>query len=298
MNPPSPAAQLRALMTPRESAAAHSPRAFPDGAAYHVEIPSVEGPDALGAVLEEASRLGVTVHRVSQGSGVCLLRDAELAEMAEIGRSAGVEVVLWCGLRAAWDVSSMARSPSGATSSASVRGEAGLRGALDEAMRAAAAGVDGVLVADFGLLSLLGRAKKQGVLPAGFVLKTSLALPCANAETAAVLVELGATTLNLPTDMSIAEMRGIRSAVGVPLDVYVEGADDFGGSLRYHEVEDIVAAAAPVHLKFGLRNAPGVYPSGGHLAAAVEAGSRERVRRAAIALESLQRSATGNSEAL
>ena len=262
---------------------------FPDGAAWHVEIPSVEGPAALAAVAEEAAALGVPVHRASQGSGVALLRDAEVAEMAAIGREAGIEVVLWAGLRSAWDISAMARSASGASGAAAVRGRAGLTAALEEALRAAEAGVAGVLVADLGVLSLLGRARHTGVLPAGFVLKTSLALPCANPATARAYVAAGATTLNLPTDLPLADLAGIRAAVEVPLDCYVEGADDFAAPLRYHEIGELVALGAPLHLKFGLRNAPGVYPAGGHLAGAVVAASRERVRRAAIGLETLAR---------
>ncbi|HVD43139.1 MAG TPA: hypothetical protein VNB58_05515, partial [Gaiellaceae bacterium] len=48
---------------------------FADGAQYRIEIPSVEGPVCLDAVLEEAARLDVPVHRVSQGSGVFLQTD-------------------------------------------------------------------------------------------------------------------------------------------------------------------------------------------------------------------------------
>jgi hypothetical protein len=47
---------------------------FPDGSQYRVEIPSTEGPDCLRAIFEEADKLGVPVHRVSQGSGVFLPR--------------------------------------------------------------------------------------------------------------------------------------------------------------------------------------------------------------------------------
>jgi hypothetical protein len=44
-----------------------------------------------------------------------------------------------------------------------------------------------------------------------------------------------------------------------------------------------------VYVKFGLRNAPDVYPSGSHLEATVLALSRERVRRARLGLELLER---------
>jgi hypothetical protein len=281
---------------------AASPLRFGSGESWRIEIPSVEGPAALRAVIEQSRALGVRIDRVSQGSGIALLTDAELGAMAVLGREAGVEVVLWAGARASWDISAMARSSSGASAAASARGAAAVVAALEEALRAADAGIDGVLMSDVGVLSALGRAKEAGKLPPSFVLKTSIALPTLNPAAARVYESMGATSLNLPTDLPIADIADIRAAVGIPLDIYIEGADDFAAPLRYHEIGDIVAVASPVHLKFGLRNVAGVYPAGGHLAAIVDAASRERVRRAAIGVETLarrgeHRSAGGSLEA-
>lgn len=47
---------------------------------------------------------------------------------------------------------------------------------------------------------------------------------------------------------------------------------------------ELVRDAAPVHLKFAVRNAADSYPAGGHLQGLVLASARERVRRAAIGL--------------
>jgi hypothetical protein len=44
-----------------------------------------------------------------------------------------------------------------------------------------------------------------------------------------------------------------------------------------------------VFVKFGLRNAPNIYPSGTHLEATAVALGRERVRRAEIGLAMLER---------
>ena len=55
------------------------------------------------------------------------------------------------------------------------------------------------------------------------------------------------------------------------------------------EVPELVRVAAPVHLKFTVRNAPGLYPSGEHLAGPAVASARERVRRAAIGVALLRR---------
>jgi hypothetical protein len=60
--------------------------------------------------------------------------------------------------------------------------------------------------------------------------------------------------------------------------------------VRFHEIPELIRVASPVYLKFGLRNAPDVYPSGTHLDAVTVALSRERVRRARLGLELLERS--------
>src|SRR4051795_3399464 len=84
-----------------------SPKRFPDGAQYRIEIPSTEGPRCLEAVLEEAERLDVRGHRVSQGSGVFMLTDAELDEMARMAAEAKVEVSLFARPNAGWGTSAM-----------------------------------------------------------------------------------------------------------------------------------------------------------------------------------------------
>src|SRR4249919_46514 len=108
-----------------------SAKRFPDGAQYRIEIPSTEGPRCLEAVLEEAARLDVTVHRVSQGSGVFMLTDAELDEMAQIAAEARVEVSLFARPNAAWGTSAMARSPAGAIVAAAAHGQEQLVACLD-----------------------------------------------------------------------------------------------------------------------------------------------------------------------
>jgi hypothetical protein len=56
-----------------------------------------------------------------------------------------------------------------------------------------------------------------------------------------------------------------------------------------HEIPELIRVASPVYVKFGLRNAPDVYPSGTHLDATTVALSRERVRRARLGMELLAR---------
>lgn len=267
-----------------------SPKRFPDGAQYRVEIPSTEGPECLGAVLEVADRLSVPVHRVSQGSGVFLQTDAELDEMAAVAARARVEVSLFARPNAAWDTSAMARAPAGGAVAATARGQDQLVACLDDAVRAAAHGFRSVLIADLGVLSAFGAMRKAGALPDDMRAKVSVMLPAANPAAAQVIERLGANTLNLPTDLTLPQIAAIRAAVDIPLDIYVEAPDNLGGFIRLHEIPEIVRVASPVYLKFGLRNAPDIYPVGTHLMTTAVALSRERVRRARLGLDLLGRS--------
>jgi peptidase U32-like protein len=263
---------------------------FPDGAQYRIEIPSVEGPACLEAVLEAAARLDVRVHRVSQGSGVFLQTDDELESMARMGADASVEISLFARPNAAWDTSAMARSPAGGVVAPTSRGQEQVVQGIEDAKRAAAHGIRSVLIADLGLLSVFNAMRAAGELPGDMQAKISVMLPAANPAAARVLAELGASTLNLPTDLTLAQIAAIRAAVDVPLDLYVEAPDNIGGFVRLHEIPELIRIAAPVYVKFGLRNAPDVYPAGTHIEATTVALSRERVRRARLGLELLARS--------
>ncbi len=76
----------------------------------------------------------------------------------------------------------------------------------------------------------------------------------------------------------------------MPIDLYVETPDAMGGVVRAHEAADLVSAGAPMYVKFGLRNSRPLYPSGAHLVAEAAAIAREKVHRAAVALEWIARS--------
>jgi hypothetical protein len=266
-----------------------SPIRFPDGAAFRIEIPSTEGPEALEAVLDEADRLGVPVRRVSQGSGVGMLTDAELDRMAAIGADGGIEVSLFARPGAGWGPSAGARASGGAALAPASWGHDQLRAGIDDILRAAEHGFRSVLIADIGLLSVFGRLKSTGHVPADMQAKVSVMLPAANAAAARVLEDLGAGTLNVPGDLDLAQLATIRSVVALPLDIYVESPDDLGGFVRHHEAAEMIRVAAPIHVKLGLRNAPALYPSGAHLSAVAIATVRERVRRARIVMEGLER---------
>jgi len=270
-----------------------SSKRFADGGQYRIEIPSCEGPKAMQAVIAEATARTVPVHRVSQGSGIMLQTDGEIVEMLALGREHGIEVCLFVGPRGNWDTGVQAVSSGGRVLGSSLRGADQLGYAIDDVLHGARVGLRSILVADIGHLQVLGKMKQAGDLPADFVLKVSVTIAAANPATARLLEDLGATSINLPVDLSLPQIAAVRQAIDAAIDFYVESPDDFGGAVRHYETGELVRVAAPVYLKYGLRNSPGLYPSGQHLESTVIALSRERVRRAAIGLALLARQMPG-----
>lgn len=266
-----------------------STKRFPDGAAYRVEIPSVEGVEAMEAVFDEADARGVTVHRVSQGSGGMLLTQTELTAMAALAEARGVELSLFARPVAGWDTGAASLAEGGGPVAAQARGVEQLVHVLEDIRRTAEAGVRSVLVTDLGVLSVASRMREAGELPSELQFKVSVQMGLANPAAIRIAEEHGANTYNVPTDLSLAQLAAVRAAIDIPIDIYVEAPDDLGGFVRHFEIAEIVRVAAPVYLKFGLRNAPNIYPSGTHLTDTAVRLSRERVRRAEIGLETLAR---------
>lgn len=268
---------------------------FSDGAQYRIEIPSTEGPACFRALLDEAKIRTVPVHRISQGSGIMLLTDDEILEMVELGRSNAIEVNLFVGPRASFDIGAQATSDAGKSIALSLRGVNQVVFALEDVKRAIKLGIESVLVSDLGLLAVMGTMKQAGELPSELIIKTSVMMAPANPASARVLEDLGATTINVPSDLTLPQLAAIRSAIDVPIDFYVEAPDNIGGFIRHFEVAELIDVCAPIYLKLGLRNAPDIYPSGTHIETTAVALSRERVRRAQIVCEMIGRYSPGSS---
>ncbi len=261
-----------------------SMKRFADGKAWKIEIPSTEGPKALAVVIEEAARRRVPVDRISQGSGIMLLTDDEILEMVRLGAEYHIEVNLFVGPRATFDIGAQVYSPAGRSLGLSLRGADQLAFAMEDVLRALRLGIRSILVSDLGNLMVMGEAKKRGDLPSDLIIKTSVMMAPCNPASARLLEDIGATTINIPSDLTIPQIAGIRAAIDAPIDFYVEAPDNIGGFLRYYEIPELIRVAAPIYLKFGLRNSPDIYPCGTHIENTAIALTRERMRRAEMAL--------------
>ena len=65
-----------------------SDKRFPDGAQYRFEVPGIQGPKVMAALLAEMDRYGINLHRVTQTKGIMMLTDNEIIEMVRLAGEA------------------------------------------------------------------------------------------------------------------------------------------------------------------------------------------------------------------
>ena len=257
-------------------------------AAIRFEIPSVENPQLAEVAIEEAERLGVPVARLSQGSGSRMLTEEELRAYVGLAHARGIDCFMFVSARNSFDPLPALHAGD------AVIGEEAFADAIDELKRLAAIGVDGALVADPGLLAVAGEMAGRGAL-GQLRLKTAAAMAPYNPANAALYERLGAGSINVAPGSPLEDLRAMRAVLKptTTLDVYIENPDGFGGGLRYREVGAIVRDLAPAMLKIGIRNAPVLFPFGGHLERSGIELTREKIRRAALVMEALENGAGG-----
>ena len=275
--------------------AAPSERRFPDGAHYRIEIPSVEGPAVLRAVVAQAAAEGITVNRVSQGSGAMLLSEAELAEMARIGADAGIEVSLFIG-----PAGGVGHRRAGPVRRRPGPGRADPRDAAApvrgrrRAARGASAGSGASWSPTRACCELLAEMQADGQIPASVVWKVSAMLAPSNPVDRATAGAAGRLDHQRAADLTLGQLAEMRSVGQLPARPVRRGAQTrWAGWSAGSEAADLVAVAAPMYVKFGLRNSRPLYPSGLHLADEAAAIAREKVHRAQVALEWMARSGLG-----
>jgi hypothetical protein len=228
-----------------------SPMAFPDGAHWRVEVSGVERPSTMEAMIDEATKRQIPVHRaIATVGGSSYLDMYELRAMARMARDAKIEVIMAVGHRKAWDVGSKEMSNwEGAMWGARLRGSDSMSYWIADMMRNIEAGFRGFLIYDEGLLSILAGMREAGVVPRETTFKCSVFAGHCSAAGARLVESIGADTFNPSSDVSLPILGAIRRTIGIPIDVYVSTVDSMGGEFRVMEAPEIVRVAAPCYLK-------------------------------------------------
>jgi hypothetical protein len=228
-----------------------SKKYFSDGAQYRFEVPGIQNPGAMAALINATDKYGVKVHRVTQTKGIMLLTNKEIEQMAEIAIDARIELFLSVGPRATYDTSATANTAEGARIGFRLRGYKNLLYAIEDVKRATSMGIRGILVYDEGLLWVLNKMRQEGELPKKTKFKVSAHCGHGNPASAKLLEEIGANSFNPVRDLQISMMADIRRSINISLDLHMENPKSSGGFIRHYEAPEIIRAASPVYLKTG-----------------------------------------------
>ena len=224
---------------------------FPDGGAFRIENPTVNSAETVAALLETATKDGITINRITETYGMFRHTAAEIKEYCRLCHDYGCELLMSTGPRATYDTGATVLSAQGARIGYRLRGmEQVLRG-VEDIKRGYDLGVRGFLIYDEGMLWLVGQMRKDGALPKEIIFKTSAHLGQCNPCSFKLLESLGADSINPVRDLQIPMIAALRQAVKTPLDVHTDNPPGSGGFIRVYEAPEIVRVAAPLHCKTG-----------------------------------------------
>jgi hypothetical protein len=224
---------------------------FADGAQYRFEVPGIQGPNAMKALLEELDKVKTPIHRVTQTKGIMVLTDTEISEMVALSKTSQVELVLAIGPRATYDTSASVHTEEGQRMGYRLRGQDQIVRAVEDVKRAIELGCHSFLVYDEGCLWLLNEMRKHGEIPKNCNFKVSAHCGHGNPCSAKMLEVLGANSFNPVRDIQLQMLSSLRQAINIPLDVHTENPASSGGFIRHYEVPEMIRVAAPLYLKTG-----------------------------------------------
>jgi hypothetical protein len=228
-----------------------SKQRFPDGAAYRIEVPTVNTADAVAALLDTATKNGTIINRVTETYGMFRHTAAEIKQYCKLCGEYGAELLLSVGPRATYDTGATVLSEQGVRISYRLRGMEQVIRAIEDIKRGYDYGCRGFLIYDEGMLMLANDMRKDGALPKDIVFKASAHLGQCNPCSVRLLEQLGADSINPVRDLQLPMLAALRAAIKTPLDVHMDNPPGSGGFIRVYEAPEIVRVAAPLHCKTG-----------------------------------------------
>lgn len=228
-----------------------SSKRFEDGGQYRFEVPGIQSPKTMDALLKESIKNDIFIHRVTQTKGIMLLSDLEIKQMVDLAIDYGCELFLSVGPRATYDTSATVHTKEGSRIGYRLRGYDNLVYAIEDVKRACNLGVRGILLYDEGLLWVLNQMRDSGEIPSNVHFKLSAHAGHSNPASAILLEKQGLNSLNPVRDLQIPMIAAIRNAVDIAIDLHTENPKSTGGFIRHYEVPKFIDVAAPVYLKTG-----------------------------------------------
>ncbi len=239
-----------------------SPKKFPDGANYRIEVSGIETAEILEAVVDEAKKLRIPIHRaIATVAGSKFYTDEQLQALAEVAMRNKIEVIIcpWKLARLALD------NPNRILTDLKFEGNQEIDEYISEIYRCIDLGFRGFLVWDKDVLELLNFKRQKPSMSSDVIFKLSTFANSINVLNFVYAVRKGANTINTANGLSLEKLALIRyfTPREVKLDVHIvfwqlgfekneKGALELK-TLPYDRIKDapeIARVCSPVYFKF------------------------------------------------
>ena len=229
-----------------------STKRFPDGAQFRIEVPTVNSPECMRALIETAwKEYGVHINKVDETYGIIRHTTKDIKEYIAIAKDWGCELNFSVGPRAEYDIGATVKTPQGVRVGYRLRGMENVVRAIEDVKRVVELGGRGILCYDEGLLWVLNELRKNGDLPSDLKIKLSAHMGACNPASFQLFERLGADTINPIRDLTLEMLAALRQAVDVPIDLHTDNPPASGGFIRTYDAPEMVRIVSPVYLKMG-----------------------------------------------
>ena len=175
-----------------------------------IEISGVEDPAVAEAIIDEAKKQDIVVSRlIAAVNGTLHWSDDQLKELAEIAAKNKVEVIVCPGHLAR----GLIEDPSNIFSSMNYQNDEEVKTYINEVFRCTDIGFLGVLVWRKSMLKILDSLKEEGYIPEDVIFKISTFDNNANVPDCLLAQNLGANSINVTNNLSLASLAEIRQAL-------------------------------------------------------------------------------------
>ncbi len=245
-----------------------SEKKFPDGCHYRIEVSGMETPGILEAVIDEAKKLGIPIHRaISTVKGSYYWNNKDLKDLAKIARENKVEVIICphklCG--AVFEDINKIFTALNWEDSESVEDY------LKEVKRCADLGFKGFLVWNKSLLPYLHIMRTTRIIPTDTIFKVSTFANNMNVYDFVDAENKNADTINTANGLTLKNLSKIRAAINATMDIHItfwqlalEGPNTNGRFEliakpydRISEAPELARICSPAYFKFE-KGTPGI----------------------------------------
>ncbi len=231
---------------------------FPDGANYRIEVSGIETAEILGAVVYEATKLCIPIHRaIATVKGSAFYTDEQLIELAYYAAKPKIEVII-----CPWKLAGLVFENPNRIFSDLRLSDKEIGQYLFEINRCIKIGFRGFLVWDKDLLQFLNYKRSKGVFPSGTIFKLSTFANSVNIFNFISAVRKGADTINVANGLSLDQLKKARfwmpEAVKMDVHIVFWQMAFIPGTLelmvnnydRIKDAPEIARIASPVYFKF------------------------------------------------